>query len=217
MARHLQFRLSGSGFRLTRKVRPTMRKIQILNLIAAIAMLAATASADFIPYPNVGTLAPSTTFTATQTGPVFLAYFYAQDAGYNSTIGMRVNGAPATAFGLPNHSSAYGLTFNLGSVNAGDSLVFELKVDDLGYSWYSAPSLNSDLLNHAYATPWSGDSVIPPGTYVGFEDLPGGGDRDYNDHQFVFTNVSVPDGGMTLMLLGGALVGLETLRRKFRM
>jgi hypothetical protein len=27
---------------------------------------------------------------------------------------------------------------------------------------------------------------------------------------------SVPDGGVTLMLLGGALVGLETLRRKFR-
>jgi hypothetical protein len=26
----------------------------------------------------------------------------------------------------------------------------------------------------------------------------------------------VPDGGMTIMLLGGALVGLETLRRKFR-
>jgi hypothetical protein len=28
--------------------------------------------------------------------------------------------------------------------------------------------------------------------------------------------IGVPDGGMTLMLLGGALVGLETLRRKFR-
>ncbi len=28
--------------------------------------------------------------------------------------------------------------------------------------------------------------------------------------------LNVPDGGMTLMLLGGALVGLETLRRKFR-
>lgn len=27
---------------------------------------------------------------------------------------------------------------------------------------------------------------------------------------------TVPDGGMTLMLLGGALVGLETVRRKFR-
>ena len=28
--------------------------------------------------------------------------------------------------------------------------------------------------------------------------------------------VTVPDGGVTLMLLGGVLVGLETLRRKFR-
>jgi hypothetical protein len=27
---------------------------------------------------------------------------------------------------------------------------------------------------------------------------------------------SVPDGGMTLMLLGGTLVGVGTLRRKFR-
>ena len=30
------------------------------------------------------------------------------------------------------------------------------------------------------------------------------------------SNIPVPDGGMTLMLLGGVLVGLETLRRKFR-
>lgn len=30
------------------------------------------------------------------------------------------------------------------------------------------------------------------------------------------STTSVPDGGVTLMLLGGALVGLETLRRKFR-
>ena len=29
-------------------------------------------------------------------------------------------------------------------------------------------------------------------------------------------NAAVPDGGMTLMLLGGTLVGIETLRRKFR-
>lgn len=30
------------------------------------------------------------------------------------------------------------------------------------------------------------------------------------------TGTAVPDGGVTLMLLGGALVGLESLRRKFR-
>ena len=33
---------------------------------------------------------------------------------------------------------------------------------------------------------------------------------------FAVSGSSVPDGGMTLMLLGGALVGLETLRRKVR-
>jgi hypothetical protein len=36
-------------------------------------------------------------------------------------------------------------------------------------------------------------------------------------YAFEFAGVNnVPDGGMTLMLLGGALVGLSTLRRKFR-
>ena len=30
------------------------------------------------------------------------------------------------------------------------------------------------------------------------------------------TGASVPDGGMTLMLLGSVLVGVESLRRKFR-
>jgi len=35
-------------------------------------------------------------------------------------------------------------------------------------------------------------------------------------HISTFNGVTVPDGGMTLMLLGGALVGLGALRRKFR-
>lgn len=44
-----------------------------------------------------------------------------------------------------------------------------------------------------------------------------GGDTVSNPHGLLYTGTSgVPDGGMTLMLLGGALVGLETLRRKFR-
>ena len=47
-----------------------------------------------------------------------------------------------------------------------------------------------------------------------------------NNHVYIYTAITpdrsqefigyVPDGGMTLMLLGGALVGLETLRRRFR-
>ena len=34
-------------------------------------------------------------------------------------------------------------------------------------------------------------------------------------HISLYTRQSVPDGGMTLMLLGGALVGLASLRRRF--
>ena len=37
-----------------------------------------------------------------------------------------------------------------------------------------------------------------------------------NPEVLQLSQTDVPDGGMTLMLLGGALVGLETLRRKFR-
>lgn len=206
-----------------------MTKSQILQLIAAIALLACVATADpFIPYPSAGTIAPVNTFTATNTGPV-TAYFFAYDAGYSSTvaveIGMSVNG-----YYLPNKTTAYGTSAVLGNATAGDVLTFVLRVRPSGnegnsggeFYLYSDPTRNSDGLNHVYATPFSvsqniGTPQIPAGIYVGWEDLIGGGDKDYNDHQFVFTNVSgVPDGGMSLMLLGGALVGLETLRRRFR-
>ena len=41
--------------------------------------------------------------------------------------------------------------------------------------------------------------------------------NDGPDRFFVVPGASsVPDGGLTLVLLGGALVGFETLRRKFR-
>jgi hypothetical protein len=37
-----------------------------------------------------------------------------------------------------------------------------------------------------------------------------------NPEELQLMSSAVPDGGMTLMLLGGVLVGLESLRRKFR-
>ena len=53
--------------------------------------------------------------------------------------------------------------------------------------------------------------VVLPSSYV-----PVGAQGGGLSHITWFTPVTVPDGGATLMLLGGALVGLGALRRKFR-
>ncbi|MBU3078628.1 DUF4114 domain-containing protein [Sphingomonas sp. XMGL2] len=79
----------------------------------------------------------------------------------------------------------------------------------------------------AYAgEPWIG---VPGGTFLGFEDLNGGGDLNYNDLTFVFTNVTAgrPDAGggagavpepatWATMLLGFGLVGLLVRNRRRR-
>ena len=64
------------------------------------------------------------------------------------------------------------------------------------------------------------DSTIPPGTFIGMEDLAAnqGSDFDYNDDQFVFTNIAtnvVPEPSM-LILCSGLLSLLPVARRRFR-
>jgi hypothetical protein len=169
--------------------------------------------------------ASALTFIATGNGPI-TAYFFGETAGYGSRIGMSVNGVSTGTYGLQNHTAEYGDFLVLGNVNAGDVIVFELQVapneffgppPGYEYSVFSNPSLNSDGLEHTVASSFGGDVDIPAGTLVGFEDIIGLGDQDFDDHQFVFTGVqdtSVPDGGTTLALLGIALGGLRFMRRK---
>lgn len=190
----------------------------------AIPMLAFACStstsvlASAIPYGNIGSEAPITAFIASATGNI-TAYFFSSNASYSSQIGLRVNGTSTGIFGLPNHGSSYGSSINLGNVSAGDVLEFELQVLNTGASWFSNPSSNSDGINHVNATPFAGDDIIPAGTHVGFEDLPGQSDFDYNDHEFVFTNVGngrvaeAPE-PESLTILGIALIALGVFRKK---
>jgi hypothetical protein len=111
---------------------------------------------------------------------------------------------------------------NLGSVQAGDSLVFVLNNLNPGGigPWYSDQSLNGDSVNHVYSTDFGGDVSIPAGTFVSFEDLPNGGDLNYNDEDFVFTNVSanvtpVPEPA-TALLLSMALIAMGLHRQRVR-
>ena len=89
------------------------------------------------------------------------------------SVSMEVNGVPTGVFGLFDHTSIPGQEFDLGMVNAGDVIDFFVSDPTTGSNWYSNVAQNSDGINHAYVTDFTGGFAgIPPGTYVGFEDRP---------------------------------------------
>lgn len=197
--------------------------MKLKSLFAALCIsvgFASSALAVPTTYTNIGTQNPILyTFVATSAGDV-MAYFAGSTAGYTNTLSLLVNGVDTGIFGLNNHTSNYGDLLNFGAVNAGDNLVFRLNVLNNGDTWYSQKSSNSDGVNHVYSNSYGGDAFVPAGVYVAFEDLRNGGDFNYNDENFVFTNVSnvsndVPVPATPLLLgLGMGILALVAKRRK---
>lgn len=150
--------------------------------------------AGSIPYHSPGrAIEAGSAATFTSTGENVVTYFAGSSAAFSSEIGLRANGFLVGAYALPNHGTPVGASFDFGPIPAGQSLVFELRVISAGYSVYSDPAFNVSGLNHVYSTIYSPSTIssIPvSGVYIGFEDLLHLGDKDYDDHQFVFTNVA---------------------------
>jgi hypothetical protein len=142
-------------------------------------------------------------------------------AGYLSELRLYSgSGSTFVAYNAPNGNPA-GTTVTLTDAqldvdfDIGDELVFGIYVTNTLYTYKLGPGgRNPDGLVHGAI-----DSTVRVGWLrVGFEDIQGGGDLDYDDNVFDFrggvrAGSSVPEPG-TLALLGVALVGAGVARRR---
>ncbi|WP_196308758.1 DUF4114 domain-containing protein [Pseudoduganella danionis] len=169
-------------------------------------LLAALLGATLTAQANVAIVGSK--IVVKDTGAV-TATFLGSDAGYNDVVFFDNSGTQL----FSGHHTANGTTIDLGTYNAGTILNFSIHVDNTGDNFYMGPaSVNKDNVFHAAVTQTSNNTAV-----VGFEDLYGGGDRDYNDIQFKVTNVTaaVPEPESYAMMLGGlGLMGLLARRRK---
>jgi hypothetical protein len=189
----------------------------LLGFLSLQVATAAIAQADPIAFVD-GT----SPFRLLASGGDVTAHFVGSDAGYDSLLYLwRAGEEPLSLF--ENHAAAVGDRVNLGAHDAGTELVFGLHVLNTGHHFFAGSGArNPDGEVHARAIGWGATSAIPtPGVLIGFEDLLGGGDRDFNDLIFLVSNVTLADPAAvpepaTLLLVGSGVAGFAALRRRRR-
>ena len=146
-------------------------------------------------------------------GDVMLT-FISKSAAHSSDLFL--TGAPDVI--LNNQNTHPGQVFNLGSFVAGTKLAFDIFNNTTGFRFFTGlPSNNPDNTLHAFFTLLNQDTIK-----IGFEDLFGGGDRDYDDLVFKVTDVklglagtipAIPEPGTYLLMLTG-LVLISRVKRQ---
>jgi len=149
-------------------------------------------------------------------------YFIGEGAGYHNSLGVNLSGGggqpmllfpDASSYRSGNRNARYPLQpgdfVDVGSVLSDAFINFFLIANGANGGsrvWSTDSRLNSDDINHVVSYSEQGSPYL----LIGFEDLPGGGDRDFNDLVFVvdigsenvqaMQRASVSDGSSTYVL-----------------
>lgn len=148
---------------------------------------------------TVEVLVPSAAYTSTLSLYLFGPTSIVSSFGTNKDVGLTTIFDPS--------ASGY---------SVGDELIFGIFVHNTGYTYYMGDgSRNPDGIMHAAVDDIGGGHYI-----VGFEDLFGGGDFDYDDHRFDFSggvsNVSMIPESSTFALFALGIIGLGLSRKRIQ-
>lgn len=147
------------------------------------------------------------------TGDVNVTFLYKEAAYLNDLF---LTGNPNKI--LNNQTATIDQVFSLGSFQAGAKIAFDMFVNNTGNTYFTgSPALNPDQQLHAIFSFINEDTIK-----IGFEDIFGGGDRDYDDLVFKVSNVTlghsavqpVPEPQTYLLMLLGLLLVAQASRRR---
>jgi hypothetical protein len=183
----------------------------------------------------------SVTPVPSQTTPILGTGYEVTLTGGDPNSGV-VTGSKSGYYAVPIINSSgdpwVGNYFSTGTLGSTITIHFATPQTGLALLWGSVDAYNTITLDDgasftgadvgtAAGIPANGYQGFGGSAYVAINAAPGNTFQNVtftsSEYSFEFAGVQgstqdyqVPDGGVTLMLLGGALVGLETLRRRFR-